>query len=171
MIFGLVFLSACTIFNKNNSNDNEIANNNSFSSDGTDRKIHTDNLGFTLNLKKFKGTIELAKTDVSDPVSVDISYELICNSGKAKLALIKPNNKIVTINENNCANSDDSLQKTTINLEKGINKIKIISDDYTDIDLKFRQSETIFVYTKGFPFSPLFGNGIFNEEEEKWEWD
>lgn len=38
------------------------------------------------------------------------------------------------------------------------NKIKIISKNCIDVNLKLTQPDLIFKYNQGFPFSPLFGD-------------
>jgi hypothetical protein len=142
--------------------------NNTFSMGNMKREISENGKGFLLHIKNFKGTLTVAEANLLTSISTDLSVKLNCTIGKVKLILINTYKKIITLREISFDNIDAELQRINITLGRGINRLKLISDNGGDITLEFKQPEAIFKYNEKFPFAPLFKDqNLVNDKETK----
>ena len=80
--------------------------------------------------------------DTKEDTTLDIAYTLNVFSGKMKLVLINPKGEVSIIAECDCEMTD-SVQ-STLNLEIGNNRIKIVADENTKFDINISISEGDF---------------------------
>lgn len=80
--------------------------------------------------------------EAKEDTALDITYKLNVSSGKVKLALINPNGEIIIIAE--CDSEMADPAQSTLNVESGNNRIKIVAGENTRFDIELTISEGEF---------------------------
>lgn len=101
----------------------------------------TENGHFTANVEKMEGMDTLWVFDAEEDVFLDITYTLNVYSGKVKLVLINPTGDVSIIAE--CDTEMAEPFQSTLNVESGNNRIKIVAGENTkfDIDISIPEGE------------------------------
>lgn len=84
--------------------------------------------------ERLEGMGTIWKYNAPEATEVNIEYGLKVSSGKAKLVLISPDDRITVLTE--CISDSDAEQSATeaLQIEKGKNRIKLIGAKGTEID-------------------------------------
>ena len=101
----------------------------------------TENGHFTANVEKMEGMDTLWVFDAEEDAFLDITYTLNVYSGKVKLVLINPMGDVSIIAE--CDTEMADPFQSTLNIESGNNRIKIVAGENTkfDIDISIPEGE------------------------------
>ena len=96
---------------------------------------------FTASVEKMEGMDTIWVFEAEEDTALDITYTLNVSSGKMKLVLINPNGEVLIIAE--CDSEMLEPVQSTLNVESGINRIKIVADKNTkfDIDISVLEGE------------------------------
>jgi len=122
-------------------NDYKIASeNNTYSLDNVDQT--TEDGHFTASVEKMEGMDTIWVLDAEKDAALDITYTLHVFSGKMKLVLINAKGEISMIAE--CDTEMKEPVQSTLNIEKGNNRIKIVADENTKFDIDLSISEGSF---------------------------
>lgn len=123
-----------------------LSENNSFNLSNTEQEISQD--GYVGKME-FEGMDTIWRYDCATETQLEVTYLLSVFNGTAKLVLITPNGEIETIAEEGYENNDNELTTIKLNLEKGLNRIKLVakSNAIINIQLKVSQGE---LYEIGF---------------------
>ena len=85
----------------------------------------------------FSGTKTIWSHQAKDDINIKLSYMLsVTEGGKAKLVLTTPDNEVIIIAENTNNSVMSEMKSETITLKKGNNRIKIVGQDSTKLQLK-----------------------------------
>lgn len=99
---------------------------------------------------EFNGTYELSgcgtiwKYSSDEQVDLQVPYNLTVKGGKAKLILITPDNEVKTLVENTSKSPVKDECTFTLPLEKGLNRIKLVGSNKTNIQVQLKIDEGIF---------------------------
>lgn len=124
-------LTGCSANSMNSlyDNDEEIASeNNSFNLNEEEQ---------TINVQQLKGNVEFEGMDTiwtyeaDEDVDIDITYLLKVSNGKAKLVLISPDNNTTLIVESTNESELKDYATNTLQIKKGINRIKLVAGKNT----------------------------------------
>ena len=101
----------------------------------------TENGHFTANVEKMEGMDTLWVFDAEEDVFLEITYTLNVYSGMVKLVLINPAGDVSIIAE--CDTEMAEPFQSTLNVESGNNRIKIVAGENTkfDIDISIPEGE------------------------------
>jgi len=122
-------------------NDQKIASEtNTYNLDEVDQTAEDGH--FTASVEKMEGMDTIWAFDAEENTSLDITYTLNVFSGKAKLVLINSKGGISIIAE--CDAEMTEPVQSTLNIEKGNNRIKIVADENTKFDVDISISEGDF---------------------------
>ncbi len=102
----------------------------------------TEDGHFTASVEKMEGMDTIWVLDAEKDTTLDITYTLNVFSGKMKLVLINSKGEISIIAE--CDTEMTEPIQSTLNLEKGNNRIKIVADENTKFDIDISISEGDF---------------------------
>ena len=97
---------------------------------------------FTASVEKMEGMDTIWVFDAEEDISLDITYILNVSSGKMKLVLINPKGDVSTIAE--CDAEMSEPIQSTLNVESGNNRIKIVSGENTRFDIEISIPEGEF---------------------------
>lgn len=86
---------------------------------------------FTASVEKMEGMDTIWNYAAKEDTVIDITYTLNVSSGKMKLVLISPEGEVSIIAE--C--DSEMTESSTLNVEKGKNRIKIVADENTKFDI------------------------------------
>lgn len=98
----------------------------------------------TISDKEYTGQINFEGMDTiwefesESECEVEISYSLSVTNGAAKLVLIKPDGNLETIVESSEEVAEDDITSTTLSLNKGEYRIKLVGRDMSEINLKLK---------------------------------
>ncbi len=122
-------------------NDQKIASEtNTYNLDKVDQTI--ENGHFVASVEKMEGMDTIWAMDAEKDTALDITYTLNVFSGKMKLVLINSEGEISIIAE--CDTEMTEPVQSTLNIEKGNNRIKIVADENTKFDIDISISEGDF---------------------------
>ena len=115
---------------------------------GNEDEIASENNSYNLNEKEqtikdqqYKGKIEfegmdtLWTYDAKEDEDIDITYLITVISGKVKIVLITPDKTVSTIVENTSKSELNDYATNTLHIKKGMNRIKIVAEKNTDVEL------------------------------------
>lgn len=102
----------------------------------------TEDGHFTANVEKMEGMDTIWVFDTEEDTSLDIAYTLNVYSGKVKLVLINPKGDISIIAE--CDTEIAEPVQSTLNVESGNNRIKIVAGENTKFDIEISIPEGEF---------------------------
>lgn len=97
---------------------------------------------FTANVEKMEGMDTIWVFDAEEDTSLDITYTLNVSSGKMKLVLINPKGDVSIIAE--CDTEMLEPIQSTLNVESGNNRIKIVAGENTKFDIEITIPEGEF---------------------------
>ena len=162
----LVLLSACSSYK--DINYDKIFDDSTFSMKNNESLVDDNGKSFSLKLQEFVGVLEIAEANIDG--GLDCSLFISGNVTDAtKIVLVDQKNEVTVLKEFTKDETNEDIEEIKFVSYQGINKIKIISNNRTDVNLKLTQSDLIFKYNQNFPFSPLFGDkqvGLFASEQE-----
>jgi len=122
-------------------NDQKIASEtNTYNLDKVDQT--TEDGHFTASVEKMEGMDTIWSWDAEEDTTLDITYTLNVFSGKAKLVLINSKGEVSMIAE--CDTEMTEPIQSTLNVEKGNNRIKIVANENTKFDVEISISEGDF---------------------------
>lgn len=102
----------------------------------------TEDGHFTANVEKMEGMDTIWVFDTEENTSLDITYTLNVYSGKVKLVLINPKGEVSIIAE--CETEIAEPVQSTLNVENGNNRIKIVAGKNTKFDIEISIPEGEF---------------------------
>ena len=122
-------------------NDQRIASDtNTYNLDKVDQT--TEDGHFTASVEKMEGMDTIGVFDAEEDTSLDITYTLNVSSGKMKLVLINPKGDVSVIDE--CDTEMSEPVQSTLNVESGNNRIKIVAGENTKFDIEISIQEGEF---------------------------
>ena len=144
--FSIVFVAIC--FMAGCASDSIVAvydNNKKIASDTNTYNLNnvdqtSEDGHFTASVEKMEGMDTIWNFDTEEDTVIDITYTLNVSSGKIKLVLISPEGEVSVIAECDSEMTDTS----TLNIEKGNNRIKIVADENTKFGIDIYISEGAF---------------------------
>ncbi|SFJ21878.1 hypothetical protein SAMN02910355_1608 [Terrisporobacter glycolicus] len=115
-------------------NDNEkiSSNTNSFNLDVDKQSI--DGQEFKGVIKKIEGMDTIWTYESDKDIELDMTYLLNVVSGKLKLVLISPDSSVTTLIERNKESEVVDYATNTLQIKKGLNRIKIVANKNTSIE-------------------------------------
>lgn len=127
-------------------NDNEKISSdaNSFNLDVDKQSI--DGQNFKGVIKKIEGMDTIWTYESDKDMELDMTYLLNVVSGKLKLVLISPDSSVTTLIERSKESEVVDYATNTLQIKKGLNRIKIVANKNTSIE-----------------FNIIIPNGQFNE--------
>ena len=164
-LFIMLFaLAGCSYKNKNytdnhSTDDHSIANNDSFSCQNSNFNVSDDGKSFFAEIGNLDGHFELAKTDVQNDCDVEIYFSGNIKSGKAKLVLVKPDASVEILKEMSTDENNSYEENLRVSCDTGINKIKIVGENYSGSFEITQNNNRLFNYTidnmfdESFPFN------------------
>lgn len=134
-LFGVAFVAICfmagcasnpivSVFDNNRKIASDTNTYNLINVDQTCEDGH-----LTASVEKMEGMDTIWNFDTKEDIVIDITYTLNVSSGKIKLVLISSEGEVSIIAECDSELTDSS----TINVEKGNNRIKIVADENTNM--------------------------------------
>ena len=105
-------------------------------------KQTVENGHFTASVEKMEGMDTIWVFDAEEDTSLNITYALNVYSGKAKLVLIPPRGDVSIIAE--CDTEMSEPIQSTLNVESGYNRIKIVAGENTKFDIEISIQEGEF---------------------------
>ena len=119
-------------------NDIKIASNiNSYNRNNY--KQTTEDGHFTASVEKMEGMDTIWVFDAEEDKVLDITYTINVSAGKMKLVLINPKGDVSIIAE--CDTEMSEPIHSTLNVESGNNRIKIVAGENTKFDIEFSIQE------------------------------
>ena len=121
-------------------NDKAIASDtNTYNLDAVEQKINDGH--FVANVERMEGMDTVWEFDTEEDIDINLIYKINVSSGKLKLVQINPKGYVSVITE--CDSNIQDTAETTLNVEKGNNRIKIVTDENTkfDIDLSIPEGD------------------------------
>ena len=97
---------------------------------------------FTASVEKMEGMDTIWGFDSEEDKSLDITYTMNVSSGKMKLVLINPKGDVSIIAE--CDTEMSEPIQSTLNVEGGNNRIKIVAGENTKFDIEISIQEGEF---------------------------
>lgn len=115
-------------------NDNEkiSSNTNSFNLDVDKQSI--DGQEFKGVIKKIEGMDTICTYESDKDIELDMTYLLNVVSGKLKLVLISPDSSVTTLIERNKESEVVDYATNTLQIKKGLNRIKMVANKNTNIE-------------------------------------
>lgn len=135
IIMGTLLIGcADTSMNVLYNNNSEIAKDyNSFSlnrcEETVDKNVYKGKL-------KLTGHIIIWDYESDTDLDLEVPYKLLVKKGKAKIVLISPDNKVVTLIENTSKSSNKENTSIKLPIKKGNNRIKLVGFDNADIQVE-----------------------------------
>lgn len=124
------------------SNDEKIASElNTFNLDAVEQEITDGQM--TANVGRMEGMETIWSYSSEEDKEVDISYNLSVYSGKLKMALITPDGEVNVIEE--CDAEMKEPLHSTLNIQSGVNRIKLVAGKDTKFDIEVAIAEGDFL--------------------------
>lgn len=140
----MILMSACSsnpmasVYN----NDKKIASeNNTFSLGDIEQEISDKKL--EAKIDKIEGMETIWSFISEEDMDIELSGEMSVASGKAKLVLILPDNTLVLLAEQD-STSDNTEISQTFSIKKGLNRIKVVAEKNTKLDLDISSTDGEF---------------------------
>lgn len=141
----MILLSSCS-FNLVESiydNDEKIASEtNTFNLGEIEQEI-SDNM-IEAQIDNIEGMETIWSFTSEKDIDVELSGEFSVKSGKAKLVLILPDNTLAVIAEKDSTVTDNNEIMQTLSIKKGLNRIKIVAEKNTELELKLSSADGEF---------------------------
>ena len=102
-------------------------------------KQTTEDGHFTASVEKMEGMDTIWVFDAEEDKVLDITYTINVSAGKMKLVLINPKGDVSIIAE--CDTEMSEPIHSTLNVESGNNRIKIVAGENTKFDIEFSIQE------------------------------
>lgn len=110
--------------------------------------LSNDEKSFFYEIGHLEGFFEVASANLQENCQTKIHFDIKLNSGKAKLALIKPNGSAQILKEIISSGNKDYSEDLLVNCTPGINKIKIVGENFSgSFEISQPENKT-FDYTK-----------------------
>lgn len=127
-------------------NNEKIASeSNTFNLDAVEQEIEDGQM--TANVERMEGMETIWAFSSEEDKEIDITYNLSVYSGKLKMALITPDGEVNVIEE--CDTEMAEPLKSTLNIQSGENRIKLVAGRDTKFDMEVSIAEGEF-YKIGF---------------------
>lgn len=138
----MLFLTGCSALNAASVYDDEgkIASQTNTYSKVNYKASERENT-FALTCEVFEGMDTIWTYKAEDDVEMCMLYTLKVESGKAKLVLILPDGSLETIVEVTSESEDAEAVETTLQLKEGVNRIKLVGDEDTSVELEMAIQE------------------------------
>lgn len=108
-----------------NDKDKIASSTNSYNLIDTTQTIKENN--FTGRVEKIEGMDTIWTYEADEDMSLDITYLLNVTKGKVKLVLISPDNSLTDIIERSSKASLTDFATSTMQIKKGLNRIKMVA--------------------------------------------
>lgn len=95
-----------------------------------------DGTTYEVTAERFEGMDTVWDYDAKEDENVELTYSVSLYSGKMKLVLIAPDDSLTTIAEITSKTDTDNVSTYTLDLKKGINRIKVVSGKDTRLDME-----------------------------------
>lgn len=109
------------------------AENNTYSLDYVEQEVEDNQY---IGKMRFEGADTIWQYRAPEDCDIEVSYRLSVTSGKAKLVLISPNKAITTLAENEDQHLQEETLTITLELQKGMNRIRLVGADNANIKLR-----------------------------------
>lgn len=111
---------------------------------GLDKSDETIESGIYKGKLKLSGSGTIWTYESSSDINLKVSYILSVKSGKAKIVLISPDNKVVNLVENTDKATMKETSSLTLPIKKGENRIKLVGYKKADIDIELHIEKGTF---------------------------
>ena len=115
-----------------NNNEEISSDTNSFNLDIVEQSI--DGQEFKGVINKIEGMDTIWTYESDEDIELDMTYLLTVISGKLKLVLISPDNSVTTLIETNNKSDVVDFATNTLQIKKGINRIKMVAGKNTSLE-------------------------------------
>lgn len=115
---------------------------NSFNLDINEQSIEGQQ--FKAQIKKIEGMDTIWSYESDEDKILDITYLINVKSGKLKLVLISPDNSVNEIIEQTKKSDMMNTSTNSLDIKKGLNRIKIVGDKHTSVDLDIKITQGDF---------------------------
>ncbi len=170
----LSMLFGCSMGHDDNenvyNNNSKIAFRNNCSAKGQSNKISDDEKSFYSHIWHLNGCFQVAEADIKDKCDVEMCFSGEIKSGKAKIVLVKPNNKVEILKEVVAGQDNSYSCNLNVSCDVGLNKIKFVGKNYRGNFELSQKDEKVFDYI-GSLFDKNFPFGDDSEENSSSEWD
>lgn len=123
-------------------NNEKIASeSNTFNLDAVEQEIKDGQM--TANVESMEGMETIWSFSSKEDKEVDITYYLNVYSGRLKMVLISPDGELNIIEE--CDAETPGLLQSTLNIQSGVNRIKLVADKDTKFDIEVNIAEGDFL--------------------------
>lgn len=122
-------------------NDKIASESNTFNLDAVEQEIKDGQM--TANVERMEGMETIWSYSSEEDEEVDITYNLSVYSGKLKMALITPDGEINVIEE--CDTEMAEPLQDTLNIQSGVNRIKLVAGKDTKFDIEVAIAEGDFL--------------------------
>ncbi len=132
-----------------NSTMNKVYNDNSkiadvFDTFGIDESKQTIESGSYKGKLKLSGSLTVWSYESSEDIELEVPYTFSVKGGKAKIVLISPDNTVTTLIENTDKATVDGQTTLTVQIKKGINRIKLVGYKKSEIDVELHIDKGTF---------------------------
>ena len=132
------FNSMLSIYN----NDKKIASEtNTFNLGEIEQEI--DNKKIEAKIDDIEGMETIWSFTSDEDMDIELSGEMSIKSGKAKLVLILPDNTLILLAEKDFASNSNEITQT-FSVKQGLNRIKIVAEKNTELDLVLASTDGDF---------------------------
>ncbi|GAA0736732.1 50S ribosomal protein L7ae [Clostridium oceanicum] len=140
LIFISLIISISMLIGCNNTMDNIYNDNSKIVKEGDtfglDETHEVAKNGIYKGIVKLSGTGTIWTYKSDKNLNLKVPYTFSVKSGKAKIVLISPNNKVTVLAENTGKNTEGEIKKLTIPIKKGNNRIKLVGYKKANITLE-----------------------------------
>lgn len=140
LIFISLIISISMLIGCNNTMDNIYNDNSKIVKEGDtfglDETHEVAKNGIYKGIVKLSGTGTIWTYKSDKNLNLKVPYTFSVKSGKAKIVLISPNNKVTVLVENTGKNTEGEIKKLTIPIKKGNNRIKLVGYKKANITLE-----------------------------------
>lgn len=171
----LSFVMLFTLFGCSNNesvydDNSKIAFQDNFSVISQINNISDDKRSFSSHISHLNGCFEVAEADIKGKCDVEICFSGDIKSGKAKIVLVKPDNKVEILKEVVAGQDNSYSYNLNVSCDVGLNKVKFVGKNYIGNFELSPKNEKVFDYI-GSQFDKNFPFGDDSEENSSSGWD
>lgn len=149
-IFFFMFfaITRCLHNHKDYNNDYKIAGLDNYSCKNRNMNLSGNEKSVFYEIGHLEGFFEVASANLQKNCQAKIHFDIKLNSGKAKLVLIKPNGSVQILKEIISSGNKGYSEDLLVSCTPGINKIKIVGENFSGSFEISQPENKIFDYTK-----------------------
>jgi len=127
----MVMVTGCSINNLYNNTKALQKDSNTYNLDEESQRVESQMYEGSIT---FEGVSTIWRYEVEETTEIDFNINMESNSGRAKIILLKPDGEIEVLIEHD-ADSMTSNEVFSLNLEPGLNRIRVVAADKAEIKL------------------------------------